>query len=158
MSKILGTIILVLLSVIVPLIIKAEDVCEESRNRVDVCLEELTQQVGAGQCLTSDMVDSCLRTISLEPDIYFTEFVVGIRMLHNDGEDTSYDILTEELYGILDTLGELVLSEGDVFSAKATLKQAGFFTRLSGRSFMEGGFTLTSGCRIGRRSLSEKYL
>lgn len=157
MSRFVGAMLLIVLALVIPLMIKSELMCDESINRVELRLDELTHEVSSERELTLDMVSRYLNGIAAEPDLYDTEFMIGIRYVMGTQDTPYYEFISgDELYTILVRERTIQLYEGDLFSARSYVSSPGMFSRISGRDSTTQAYTIRNGCRIGREGAYEE--
>ncbi|MBR5368386.1 MAG: hypothetical protein IK138_03785 [Lachnospiraceae bacterium] len=135
---------------ILPMILKADDICEESTDRVECYIASFVGEAAERRLVSRQMVERLVASIACEPDIYEIGITIGIRRLVPGGGEYFVNMTFPQSDDILAELVDIDLGEGDTVTVYARVVSPSFFSRLTHRGDGAYGETNGSIC-MGRR-------
>lgn len=142
----------ILLITVIPIVLKAEDICEESTDRVEYYLTEFVEEAAQTRRVSKEMVERLFTSVACEPDIYEIRITLGIRRLVPGGGEYCVNMSTLQLTDRLSEIKDTELDEGDTVTVSARVVSESLFSRLARRydSAREGADgSICMGRRIG---------
>ncbi len=142
----------ILLITVIPIVLKAEDICEESTDRVEYYLTEFVEEAAETRRVSKEMVERLFTSVACEPDIYEIGITLGIRRLVPGGGEYCVNMSTLQLTDRLSEIKDTELDEGDTVTVSARVVSESLFSRLVRRydSAREGADgSICMGRRIG---------
>ena len=142
----------ILLITVIPIVLKAEDICEESTDRVEYYLTEFVEEAAETRRVSKEMVERLFTFVACEPDIYEIGITLGIRRLVPGGGEYCVNMSTLQLTDRLSEIKDTELDEGDTVTVSARVVSESLFSRLARRydSAREGADgSICMGRRIG---------
>ena len=152
MLKFVTGLFAILLITVIPIVLKAEDICEESTDRVEYYLTEFVEEAAETWRVSKEMVERLLYSVACEPDIYEIGITLGIRRLVPGGGEYCVNMSTLQLTDRLSEIKDTELDEGDTVTVSARVVSPSLFSRLTrrydtAREGVEGSICM--GRRIG---------
>ena len=152
MLKFVTGLFAILLITVIPIVLKAEDICEESTDRVEYYLTEFVEEAAQTRHVSKEMVERLFTAVACEPDIYEIGITLGIRRLVPGGGEYCVNMSTLRLTDRLSEIKDTELDEGDTVTVSARVVSPSLFSRLTrrydtAREGVEGSICM--GRRIG---------
>ena len=139
-----------------PVIVRSEDICEESTDRVESYLTSFVDKVAAGGLIEDKGLKKLIFSLSREPDIYEVDVEASVRFIVPGGGEFFVNVDSERIRAITEGGDVLRLSEGDIVRVSATVTEPSAFSRLTGRYGSPAereASRVSRGCRIGRTGI-----
>jgi len=143
----------IFLITVLPLRVKAVDVCEDSRDRMEAYVSAFVDEVENSKEISEKSIGNLALLMSYEPDLCEFRVTVGIKYLVPDGGSYFVNMEHEQVIEHLDREGALALSEGDTVRVRVSVVSPSVFSRIAGMSYNRKGEAaerVSMGRRIGR--------
>ncbi|MCR5431629.1 MAG: hypothetical protein K6E95_03630 [Lachnospiraceae bacterium] len=145
----------VFLVTLFPMMLRAEDICEESRNRVECAVEVFTDEVADEREINAECVKRLTQRLAVEPDVYEITITVAVCHMVLGGEKYHAEMEHDLIMRLLERGESVVLNEGDTVTVGVRAVSPSIFSKITGRFTSErkkDAGQICMGCRIGRGS------
>lgn len=116
-----------------PIIVRSEDICEESADRVESYLTSYVDKVAAGGVIEDTGLKKLISSLAREPDVYEVCVTAYIKHIVPGGESYFVTVENGQIRSILDRKEKLFLSEGDTVRVSARVTVPSLFSKITGR-------------------------
>ena len=140
----------VFLVTVVPVIIRCDDICEESLYRVEAHVTGFLDGVKERGFIEKSDTDYLKSALSLEPDVYEDRITVGVRYLVPGGGSYSVDLCNAQITEMLGRGEKIFLKEGDTVRVEVMVTSPSVFSRIAHR-YASPGERAASAVNGGRR-------
>lgn len=143
----------IFLVAVLPVGIRAGDICEESLDRIEAAALSFVEDVAAERSLSGGDYKKLLDSLSREPGLYRVNIGVGIRYVVPDGEIYHVNMEHHAIEEIIGAGGVLELNEGDTLILSIKPVSESVFSRIApGYNGLRGSEfgKISMGRRIGR--------